>query len=439
MSWPSSIAYLCCIIFMVNALHPTKNYCDVRLCPANLKHVACGMNPYSFDETCSIDAEVIAMTNKIRVFIIKRMNALRNMVAKGGFNGFSAAANMSTVVWDRELAFLAEMNVRNCYLHYDPCRNTDNFKNVGQTVAYRGFRGSIPDLDDILYTQLQLWFIEEKNATMNDIAQYRNPYGNPWLNFMHLVHDKVQKVGCAVLQQSINGWLQTFFTCNYDHAPVVGQPVYHQSLNPGESCKSGTNPTYASLCSVKESQLRVAANATKKNNKGTKPQRGVLSRRSNPDEAAINNTIPDGEQNNGSMLNPGERTNKTVNDVEDDTQNDGDLPNDVSATNDYWRNKFLRFSENVKKALRKGKDRNVVMLTMNHEVDIDKLPKMDFHDAILRTREIHIQNAIENRVLPIRNRGISSRTFVSGPKVILRTQKAKHHSRGVAKWRTVRR
>lgn len=117
------------------------------------------------------------MTKKLRAFLIKRINTLRNMVARGGFNGFSAAANMGTVVWDKELAFLAEMNVRNCYLHYDPCRNTDSFKNVGQTVAYRGYRGTIPDLDDILYTQLQLWFNEEQNVTMHDIAKYKNPYG----------------------------------------------------------------------------------------------------------------------------------------------------------------------------------------------------------------------------------------------------------------------
>ncbi|EDW68236.2 uncharacterized protein [Drosophila virilis] len=457
MLWSSSIAYLSCMIFMVNAGHPTKNYCAVSLCPNN-KHVACGMNPDSFDETCSIDAEVISMTSKLRAFLIKRINTVRNMVARGGFNGFSSAANMSTVEWDKELAFLAEMNVRNCYLHYDACRNTDSFKNVGQTVAYRGYRGTIPDLDDILYTQLQLWFNEEQNVTMHDIAKYKNPYGNPRLNFMQLVHDNVHSVGCAALQQSNNGWLQTFLTCNFDQAPVVGQPVYVQSLHPAESCKSGKNPSFVNLCSVSVTKHRVAASQSTKKGKGTKTQRGVASRRTKPDEAGKNNTIPDGEQKNENMLNPGEATNTTVNDVQNatqgaqnatkdvqiatqgvqnNTQHDDDLQNEEIANNDYWRNKFLRFTENVKKSLKKGKDRNVVMLTMNHEVDTDKIPKMDFQDALVRTRELHIQNTIENRVLPIRQRGISSRTHAAGPKVMLRTQKAKHHSRGVAKWRTL--
>lgn len=69
-------------------------------------------------------------------------------------------------------------------------------------------------------------------------------------NFIQIVLENANKVGCAALRQTHNGWLQTFFTCNYAVSPVHGHPVYEIDTN--LTCKTGKNPNYDSLCSVDE-------------------------------------------------------------------------------------------------------------------------------------------------------------------------------------------
>ncbi|EDW97868.2 uncharacterized protein LOC6537610 [Drosophila yakuba] len=238
----------------------TSQYCERSLCHQDLKHVACNTTADLHDK-CSLDAEILEMTPKIEKFLLRRFNELRDSVAKGGFNGLSPASRMGTLKWNSELAYLASFNVKDCVLRHDECRNTNFTQNAGQTVGYRGIRGKVPELEDILRDIIGVWMRENAGTSMVNIMKYNDlEDGSPKYNFIQIVLENAEFVGCAIVQQSRNGWFQTFFTCNYGHAPVVGEPVYESGQQAAENCKSGVNPKYVHLCAESEVYKQVTPN-----------------------------------------------------------------------------------------------------------------------------------------------------------------------------------
>ncbi|XP_043654006.1 uncharacterized protein LOC122620557 isoform X1 [Drosophila teissieri] len=238
----------------------TSKYCDRSLCLHDLKHVACNASTDLHDK-CSLDAEILEITPKVQRFLLRRFNELRDSVAKGGFNGLSPASHMGTLKWNSELAYLAAFNVRDCVLRHDECRNTNFTQNAGQTVGYRGIKGKVPELEDTLRDIIAVWMRENAGTSMVNIMKYNEPeIGTPKYNFIQIVLENAEFVGCAIVQQSRNGWLQTFFTCNYGNAPVVGSPVYESGQKAAEACKSGVNPKYVHLCAESEVYEKVTPN-----------------------------------------------------------------------------------------------------------------------------------------------------------------------------------
>uniref|UniRef100_A0A6P4FAV5 Uncharacterized protein LOC108048367 n=1 Tax=Drosophila rhopaloa TaxID=1041015 RepID=A0A6P4FAV5_DRORH len=228
------------------------DYCDASLCSEGKKHVACN-GITRLHKKCSLDAEVLDINDKLQRYLVGHFNELRDSVAKGGFNGLSPAARMGTLKWDSELSYLAEFNVQDCFLKNDECRNTKTSTRVGQTVGYRAMRGKIPELEDILKAIIGLWMRENSGTSMLDIMKYKDPQkGPPKYNFIQIILENAGLVGCAILQQTRNDWLQTFFTCNFGHAPVLGAEVYESSQLAAQSCKTGVNQKYVHLCSDSE-------------------------------------------------------------------------------------------------------------------------------------------------------------------------------------------
>ncbi|EDV48031.2 uncharacterized protein LOC6553078 [Drosophila erecta] len=268
----------------------TANYCDPSLCHKDLQHVACNETTELHDH-CSLDAEIIKISPKVQRFLMRRFNELRDSVAKGGFNGLSPASRMGTLKWNPELAYLAEFNVKDCVLRHDECRNTNFTQNAGQTIGYRGIRGKVPELEDILRDIIGVWMRENAGTSVEHIMKYTEPEnGSPKYNFVQIVLENAEFVGCAIVQQSRYGWFQTFFTCNYAHAPVEGSPVYESGQQAAQSCKSGVNPKYTHLCAESEVYEKVktsGGNSSNAENKArTLAKRDFVMLNSKTEEAA---------------------------------------------------------------------------------------------------------------------------------------------------------
>lgn len=74
-------------------------------------------------------------------------------------------------------------------------------------------------------------------------------------HFTQYVWADASKVGCAVSTRTKNEdgkrWLYVYLCCNYDRGNIIGQSVYKAGA-PASMCKTGKNPKYPGLCSIKE-------------------------------------------------------------------------------------------------------------------------------------------------------------------------------------------
>lgn len=66
----------------------------------------------------------MALTAAHRALILDTHNTLRSRIASGQQPRFSTARRMAQMVWNNDLAFLAQLNTRTCQMAHDACRNT---------------------------------------------------------------------------------------------------------------------------------------------------------------------------------------------------------------------------------------------------------------------------------------------------------------------------
>ncbi|XP_030377905.1 scoloptoxin SSD976-like isoform X2 [Scaptodrosophila lebanonensis] len=196
----------------------------------------------------------VVMTSALQTEIVKGHNSRRQTLAAGALPGFSSAVRMAPVRWNAELARLAALNVRQCQMKHDACRNTPTFRASGQNLAMVGYSGAISSRSDqALVTQsLTMWWDEYKITTKAQINSYPQNYNGPAIgHFTAMAQEKQTHVGCAAaryLKTSMNYWL---FACNYATTNYVNQPVY--AAGPTASkCKTGTHVNFPALCKVAE-------------------------------------------------------------------------------------------------------------------------------------------------------------------------------------------
>lgn len=85
---------------------------------------------------------------------------------------------MATMRWCDELSKLAELNVKQCVMEHDECRNTNKFQNVGQNLAVSSWMGMEKTIPNVIENHIQMWFNEYKDCPMSSINNYsRNTNG----------------------------------------------------------------------------------------------------------------------------------------------------------------------------------------------------------------------------------------------------------------------
>ncbi|XP_073828566.1 venom allergen-1-like [Musca autumnalis] len=248
MCWKLNIPIIFVLVLSIFNITNSTNYCSKSLCQ-DKKHIACN-NTGAFSSKCE-NPKIVTMSSTLKTFIVDRHNQLRNQIAKG-FSPFKPAVRMATMRWHSELAKLAELNVRQCEMKHDKCRNTDTFKYAGQNLADFSSSGSI-DVTKALKIQIQSWFDEYEDTPLDVIESYRSPdSGKDVGHFTAMVQDRSTHVGCAALRQSLSsGRLRQLLACNYAYTNILRKPVYVTG-KVASKCTTGTNANYTSLCSVNE-------------------------------------------------------------------------------------------------------------------------------------------------------------------------------------------
>ncbi|XP_065362988.1 antigen 5 like allergen Cul n 1-like [Calliphora vicina] len=242
------VAFFC----LVAAVSST-DYCSNSICNNGAKHIACGHSG-QFAASCPSDAQMVTITDSLKQVLVDAHNEKRNLIAGGGDANHSPACRMATMEWDDELAAIAELNVKQCQMNHDRCRNTDAFKYAGQNLAWMGFFGDVVDADK-MKESVEMWFSEVKDSQQSYIDSYPNGYSGPAIgHFTVMMADRNIRVGCAASTYSPAGqpYKAYLVACNYATTNMINFPIYASCNQAGTSCTTGTNPKYPNLCSASE-------------------------------------------------------------------------------------------------------------------------------------------------------------------------------------------
>ncbi|XP_034480081.1 antigen 5 like allergen Cul n 1-like [Drosophila innubila] len=241
------------LVVLVVGVVSATDYCSSSICNGG-KHIACGHNNW-WDKSCPSDAEMLKLTNEHKDLFVKMHNEKRNYIAGGNDPRHSAACRMATMQWDDELAYLAELNVRQCKMSHDSCHNTDAFKYSGQNLGWQGYSGNLPSMNTIIEKNVAMWYNEVANSHSGIIEDgYPSGYSGPTIgHFTVMMYEKNIRVGCASSRYTKDGWNSVLTACNYAYTNMIGSRIYSSCSRAAQGCTTGTDGQFRNLCSIRES------------------------------------------------------------------------------------------------------------------------------------------------------------------------------------------
>ncbi|KAH9425603.1 Peptidase inhibitor 15 [Dermatophagoides pteronyssinus] len=194
---------------------------------------------------------------KQRQLILDIHNYYRNLIASGNESnlGFPSAANMLTLEWDDELAYVAQKHANQCRFEHDcyDCRRTERYPVVGQNLyIYRTTRSKIdPDWRKVI----REWYEEIKIAPPQ-VAFSFDLFQLNIGHFTQIAWAETNRIGCGFTTYSdyenpgsVFKTVQ-LYTCNY--APggnYLGEKMYENGT-PLSKCppQYGKSKNFQALC-----------------------------------------------------------------------------------------------------------------------------------------------------------------------------------------------
>ncbi|KAL1477200.1 hypothetical protein MTO96_035925, partial [Rhipicephalus appendiculatus] len=184
-----------------------------------------------------------------RRLILKAHNDYRSMVATGKLEGFPPAANMLHLLWNEELAAVAQAKAQQCTdgrgtLKHDAPedRFITRFNKTGQNMAFR--RSNVPFNGTDWPAQIKAWFDGYKHYSPSDVNRFWTSPGDSAGHFTQVVWATVRYVGCGYVDYTVAGVAvmphMQLYVCNYAAAGnVLTLPVYRI----GDVCSACPNDT----------------------------------------------------------------------------------------------------------------------------------------------------------------------------------------------------
>jgi len=228
----------------------------------------CNPGLYGADNTmCIYEEGAVAGCGEVKISgvkdqavkdaIVNKHNELRSKVAKGkeknGVDGGQPkASNMRKLVWNDELAEVAQRWVDQCTNGHDKNRRTETYSHVGQNWAWRG-SSNMEDQADLASKMVGWWYDEVKDMTQNARKSYSSNKAETGAtgvigHYTQVVWAESHEVGCGYMTSLKNGMFESVLVCNYGPGGnFLGQPVY-QLGKPGSKCEDGTKKTSDGLC-----------------------------------------------------------------------------------------------------------------------------------------------------------------------------------------------
>lgn len=130
-----------------------------------------------------MNPQQVTITPALKSQILNTHNQLRNKVALGQQSDFSTARKMAQIVWNDDLAYLAELNTKQCKIQLDACHNTAQFKYSGQNLGSLGTLSSVGHSDPsaVINSVINNWYSENSNALQGDIDKLTKIYNQKFV------------------------------------------------------------------------------------------------------------------------------------------------------------------------------------------------------------------------------------------------------------------
>lgn len=194
------------------------------------------------------------ITQQEIALILKLHNDYRHQVATGQTK-LPKAGDMLEMVWDNELAAIAQKRAEQCEFSHDcaNCRRVQNF-GVGQNIANEFITNSpvIPPSNWPL--AVEGWYDEIQYFPPNYISSFVAPTSEPtYGHFTQVAWAKSWRIGCGyVLYKEEPNTHKKLYVCNYGPS---GNMVHESMYKIGPPCSAcpantGCSSIYNGLCSV---------------------------------------------------------------------------------------------------------------------------------------------------------------------------------------------
>ncbi|XP_066999091.1 venom allergen 3 homolog isoform X2 [Anabrus simplex] len=182
-----------------------------------------------------------------KTFIVDLHNRLRNRVASGrerrGLSGPQPqASNMKKLIWDDDVAEVAQRWADQCRKGHDQCRNDRRF-GVGQSVFWtRKTRCHEAEWEHAIRS----WYREVRNLPLSTLRSYKKTDVG---HYTQLVWANTEVIGCGYRTRNRPRGCETFYVCNYGRGGNMKTQKVYQIGPPRFACRnSPVDPKYPALC-----------------------------------------------------------------------------------------------------------------------------------------------------------------------------------------------
>ncbi|KAH7959613.1 hypothetical protein HPB49_012468 [Dermacentor silvarum] len=247
------------VLLFLLAMAAVQSPAAAQNCPPsyhkkNPNHTACKRRNF----WCKIKVKGVGPFD--RNFILKLHNEFRSQTALGRLPGFRSAADMQELLWDDELAYVAQAHANLCTkpdgdLKHDEVtdRFTSRFTKTGQNLAWQG-RSKYVEGANWTWA-MDGWFTQEYGLyPPENVSQFTPIEGVKIGHFTQVIWAATRYVGCGYVYYNAEGAVYTHmkqYTCNYGPTGnYVGEPIYKEgptcsACPPSTSCNRTTG-----LCGV---------------------------------------------------------------------------------------------------------------------------------------------------------------------------------------------
>eukprot|EP00092_Neocalanus_flemingeri_P074856 GFUD01092631.1.p1 GENE.GFUD01092631.1~~GFUD01092631.1.p1 ORF type:complete len:564 (-),score=152.43 GFUD01092631.1:25-1716(-) len=215
---------------VVTQILAQSDYCLISpqhtMCQYEGAGPACNGQPLARGVTKEQIVEILDVHNRYRSLIA------RGEETRGSPGAQPPAANMKQMVWDNELARIAQRHADQCKFAHDcsSCRKTKRF-GVGQNLYIYKQTLAPPKTDwDKAVTD---WYEEVTLFSNKNVEPFQ--FSSPTGHFTQLVWGDTDKVGCGATQYKDGRWFATLYTCNYG---PNGNFIRGQMYRQGPACSA---------------------------------------------------------------------------------------------------------------------------------------------------------------------------------------------------------